>query len=127
MASEGRRPRVRSRVHRPELRTARRRADLAAAMQWRDERRLLREEGEFFPLQLALVTDGSDRLLADNVGAGGGDVIGLLAPDALESLVWAAEAQADHGYSALDALAADAVEVACLGPALAGAGRGAAV
>ena len=46
--------------------------------------------------------------------AGGGDVIGLLAPDALESLVWAAEAQADHGYSALDALAADAVDVACL-------------
>jgi predicted dehydrogenase len=101
-------------LHVPELRTASRRADLAAAMQWRDERRLLREEGEFFPLQLALVTDGNDRALADNVRAAGGDVIGLLAPDALESLVWAAEAQADHGYSALDALAADAVEVACL-------------
>jgi hypothetical protein len=101
-------------VHVPELRTASRRADLEAATQWRDERRLQREEGEFFPLQLALVTDGADRALADNVRAGGGDVIGLLAPDALESLVWAAEAQAQHGYSALDALAADAVDVACL-------------
>jgi hypothetical protein len=101
-------------VHVPELRTASRQADLAAATQWRDERRLLREEGEFLPLQLALITDGSDRALADNVRSGGGDVVGLLAPDALESLVWAAEAQADHGYSALDALAADAVEAACL-------------
>jgi hypothetical protein len=101
-------------VHVPELRTASRRADLEAATQWRDERRLLRDGGEFFPLQLALVTDGADRALADNVRAGGGDVIGLLAPDALESLVWAAEAQAQHGYSALDALAADAVDVACL-------------
>ena len=101
-------------VHVPELRTASRPADLEAATQWRDERRRLRDEGEFFPLQLALVTDGADRALADNVRAGGGDVIGLLAPDALESLVWAAEAQAQHGYSALDALAADAVDVACL-------------
>lgn len=101
-------------MHVPELRTANKRADLEAATQWRDERRMLREEGQFFPLQLALVTDGADRALADNVRAGGGDVIGLLAPDALESLVWAAEAGADHGYSALDALAADAVEVACL-------------
>ncbi len=101
-------------MHVPELRTASRRADLAAASQWREERRLLREEGELPALQLAVVTDGSDRALADRVRAGGADIIGLLAPDALESLVWAAEAGADHGYSALDALAADAVEAACL-------------
>ena len=98
----------------PELRTASRRADLAAASQWREERRLLREDGELPALQLAVVTDGSDRALADQVRASGADIIGLLAPDALESLAWAAEAGADHGYSALDALAADAVEAACL-------------
>ncbi len=73
-----------------------------------------REDGWALPLQLAVVTDGSDRGLAEMVRAGGADVIGLLAPEALESLVWAAEAQADHGYSALDALAADAVDAACL-------------
>jgi hypothetical protein len=110
-------------VHVPELRTASRRADRAAAEQWRDERRLLREEGDAQPLQLALITDGSDRGLADAARAGGADVVGLLAPDALESLVWAAEAQADHGYSALDALAADAVEAACLDLPLAEACR----
>ena len=105
-------------MHVPELRTASRRADRAAAAQWREERRVLREEGRedgwALPLQLALVTDGSDRGLAEMARAGGADVIGLLAPEALESLVWAAEAQADHGYSALDALAADAVDAACL-------------
>jgi hypothetical protein len=105
-------------MHVPELRTASRRADRAAAAQWREERRALREEGRedgwALPLQLALVTDGSDRGLAEMVRAGGADVVGLLAPEALESLVWAAEAQADHGYSALDALAADAVDAACL-------------
>jgi predicted dehydrogenase len=109
--------------HVPELRTASRRADRAAAEQWRDERRALREEGDTQPLQLALITDGSDRGLADAARAGGADVIGLLAPDALESLVWAAEARADHGYSALDALAADAVEAACLDLPLAEACR----
>ncbi len=105
-------------MHVPELRTASRRADRAAAAQWREERRVQREEGRedgwALPLQLALVTDGSDRGLAEMVRAGGADVVGLLAPEALESLVWAAEAQADHGYSALDALAADAVDAACL-------------
>jgi hypothetical protein len=105
-------------MHVPELRTASRRADRAAAAQWREERRVMREEGRedswALPLQLALVTDGSDRGLAEMARAGGADVIGLLAPEALESLVWAAEAQADHGYSALDALAADAVDAACL-------------
>ena len=79
-----------------------------------------REDGWALPLQLALVTDGSDRGLAEQVRAGGADVVGLLAPEALESLVWAAEAQADHGYSALDALAADAVDAACLDLPLAG-------
>lgn len=101
-------------MHVPELRTASRRADLAAATAWREERRVLREEGESQPLQVALVTDGSDRGLAAQVRAGGADVIGLLAPDTLESLVWAAEAEADHGYSALDALASDSVDAACL-------------
>lgn len=75
----------------------------------------MREDGhDVQPLQLALVTDGSDRGLAAAVRACGADVVGLLAPDALESLVWAAEAQADHGYAALDVLAADAVDGACL-------------
>jgi hypothetical protein len=105
-------------MHVPELRTASRRADRAAAAQWREERRVQREEGRedgwALPLQLALVTDGSDRGMAEMARAGGADVIGLLAPEALESLVWAAEAQADHGYSALDALTADAVDAACL-------------
>jgi predicted dehydrogenase len=102
-------------MHVPELRTANRRADRAAAAQWREERRALREEGhDVQPLQLALVTDGSDSGLAASVRAGGADVVGLLAPNALESLVWAAEAQADHGYAALDVLAADAVDAACL-------------
>lgn len=98
----------------PELRTASRRADRAAAAQWREERRVRREEGEPQPLQVALVTDGSDRGLAAQVRAGGADVVGLLAPEALESLAWAAEAEAAHGYSALDALASDAVDAACL-------------
>jgi hypothetical protein len=105
-------------MHVPELRTASRRADRAAAAQWREERRAMREDGRedgwALPLQLALITDGSDRGLAEMVRAGGADVVGLLAPEALESLVWAAEAQADHGYSALDALTADAVDAACL-------------
>ncbi len=105
-------------MHVPEMRTASRQADRAAAAQWREERRVMREEGRgegwALPLQLALITDGSDCGLAEMARAGGADVIGLLAPEALESLVWAAEAQADHGYSALDALAADAVDAACL-------------
>src|SRR5664279_3132800 len=101
-------------MHVPELRTASRRADRAAAAQWREERRVLREDGELPALQLALVTDGSDRSLAEIVRASGADVVGLLAPDPLESIAWAAEARADHGYSALDALAADAVDAACL-------------
>jgi predicted dehydrogenase len=118
-------------MHVPELRTASRRADRAAAAQWREERRAMREEareeGWAQPLQLAVVTDGSDRRLAANARAGGADVVGLLAPDALESIVWAAEAHADHGYSALDALAADAVDAACLDLPLAEACRVAAV
>jgi predicted dehydrogenase len=101
-------------MHVPELRTASRRADRAAAALWREERRIRREEGETQPLQMALVTDGNDRGLAEQVRAGGAEVVGLLAPDALESLAWAAEAEAAHGYSALDALASDAVDSACL-------------
>ena len=110
-------------MHVPELRTTSRRADRAAAEQWREERRALREGGDSQPLQLALITDGNDRGLADAVRAAGADVVGLLAPDALESLAWAAEAKADHGYGALDALAADAVEAACLDLPLAEACR----
>lgn len=111
-------------MHVPELRTASRRADRAAAAAWREERRVRREASrDSGPLQLALVTDGSDRGLAAQVRAAGAVVVGLLAPDALESLVWAAEAQADHGYSALDALASDAVEAACLDLPLAEACR----
>jgi hypothetical protein len=105
-------------MHIPDLRTASRRADRAAAQQWREERRAMREEGDTQPLQMAVITDGSDRGLADAVRDGGADVLGLLAPDAAESLAWAAEAQADHGYGALDALASDAVEAACLDLAL---------
>ncbi len=101
-------------MHVPELRTASRRADRAAAQQWRDERRGLREEGETLRLQVAVVTDGNDREVAEQVRLADADVVGLLAPDALESLAWAAEAGADHGYSALDALTADAVDAACL-------------
>lgn len=110
-------------MHVPELRTASRRADRAAAAMWREERRVRREDGESQPLQVALVTDGSDRGLAAQIRAGGADVVGLLAPEALESLAWAAEAEAAHGYSALDALAADSVDAACLDLPLAEACR----
>jgi hypothetical protein len=98
----------------PELRTHGRQGNPFGAATWRAERQQLREEGDDGPLKLAVVTDGSDRGLGEAVRAGGGHIVGLLAPDPLESLAWAAEVGAPYGYSALEALRGDEIEGAVL-------------
>ncbi len=63
---------------------------------------------------MALVTDGSDSRTASVLREAGVDVVGLLAPEPLESLAWAAEAGVPRAYSELFALLSDDVEAVCV-------------
>ncbi len=63
---------------------------------------------------MALVTDGSDRTTAPVLRDAGVDVVGLLAPEPLESLAWAAEAGAPRAYADLVAMLSDEIEAVCI-------------
>ncbi|MBL7495382.1 Gfo/Idh/MocA family oxidoreductase [Frankia sp. CNm7] len=66
------------------------------------------------PITIALVTDGSERATAALLRDAGLDVVGLLAPEPLESLAWAADAEAPRAYADLAALLSDDVEAVCV-------------
>jgi predicted dehydrogenase len=63
---------------------------------------------------MALVTDGSERATATVLRDAGVEVVGLLAPEPLESLAWAAEAGAPRAYGELVALLSDDIEAVCI-------------
>ncbi|ABW16540.1 oxidoreductase domain protein [Parafrankia sp. EAN1pec] len=81
---------------------------------WRSDRRAARRRQPDLPVAMALVTDGSERSTADVLRDAGVDVVGLLAPEPLESLAWAAEAKAPRAYSDLIALLSDDIEAVCI-------------
>lgn len=98
----------------PELAT---RGDRAAADRWRAERRAARAglgPGPRGPLALALATDGRVATTGRELTDAGADLVGLLAPEPLESLAWAAAAGARRAYPDLRSLLADEVEAVCL-------------
>ena len=63
---------------------------------------------------MALATDGADSSTAGVLREAGAEVVGLLAPEPLESLAWAAEAEVPRAYSDLVALLSDDVEAVCI-------------
>ncbi|KPM52780.1 dehydrogenase [Frankia sp. CcI49] len=81
---------------------------------WRSDRRAARRDEPDLPVAMALVTDGSELSTADVLRDAGVDVVGLLAPEPLESLAWAAEAGAPRAYSDLIALLSDDIEAVCV-------------
>jgi hypothetical protein len=66
------------------------------------------------PLAMALVTDGAETSTAGVLRDAGVDVVGLLGPEPLESLAWAAEAGARRAYPEMGALLSDEVEAVCI-------------
>jgi predicted dehydrogenase len=88
--------------------------DPTVALDWRERRRAMRLRDPQLPLATALVTDGSERLTATLLRESGLDVVGLLAPEPLESLAWAADAGAPRAYGDLAALLSDDVEAVCV-------------
>lgn len=97
----------------PELAT---RGDRAEADRWREARRTARAglgSAQVGPLEVALVTDGRSADLGAQLTAGGAELVGLLAPEPLESLAWAAASGARRAYPDLRSLLADEVEVVC--------------
>ena len=88
--------------------------DPLAAQAWRERRRAERRHDRRVPVAAALITDGSERLTASVLRDAGLDVVGLLAPEPLESLAWAAEAGAPRAYSDLGALLSDRLEAVCV-------------
>lgn len=86
------------------------RRDLADGRAFRAERRERRRDRPQLPLTVALVTDGARADTAPVLRECGADVVGLLGPDALESLAWAGEAGAGRAYADLVALLCDDVE-----------------
>ncbi len=94
-------------THVPALLTA---GPLEPARVWRADRR----ERQARPLRIALITDGGSRIAAGALAGAGLAVTGLLGPDALESLAWAAEEQLPGAYADLAALLADEVDAVAL-------------
>jgi len=88
--------------------------DPALAVSWRELRRVIRRRQPDLPLAMALVTDGSDSTTAGVLRDAGVDVVGLLAPEPLESLAWAAEAGVPRAYPDLLALLSDDVKAVCV-------------
>ncbi|HSP37039.1 MAG TPA: Gfo/Idh/MocA family oxidoreductase [Frankiaceae bacterium] len=98
----------------PELVT---RGDRAEADRWREARRTARfglGSAQMGPVALALVTDGRFADVGERLSAAGADLVGLLAPEPLESLAWAAAAGARRAYPDLRSLLADEVEAVCV-------------
>jgi predicted dehydrogenase len=95
----------------PELLAAR---DPAVAHAWRERRRTWRRREPDIPVAMALVTDGSDCRTASVLREAGADVVGLLAPEPLESLAWAADVDVPRAYGDLFALLSDDVEAVCI-------------
>jgi Oxidoreductase family, NAD-binding Rossmann fold len=89
--------------------------DVAAAAAWRERRRRYRAAAPGgLPVTMALVTDGADVSTAAVLRDAGADVVGLLGPEPLESLTWAAEAAVPRAYPELLALLSDQVEAVCV-------------
>ncbi len=88
--------------------------DPALSASWRELRRLVRRREPDLPLAMALVTDGSDSTTAEVLRNAGVAVVGLLAPEPLESLAWAAEAGVPRAYADLLALLSDDIEAVCV-------------
>jgi hypothetical protein len=88
--------------------------DPLPAQSWREGQRAARRLGQQLPITAALVTDGSERMTASVLREAGLDVVGLLAPEPLESLAWAAEAGAPRAYGDLGALLSDNLEAVCI-------------
>jgi predicted dehydrogenase len=92
------------------------RGDRDEADRWRAARRLLRAQLGLAggPLRVALATDGRVQDTGARLADAGADLVGLLAPEPLESLAWAAAAGARRAYPDLRSLLADEVEAVCL-------------
>jgi predicted dehydrogenase len=92
------------------------RGDRAEADRWRDGRRTARSAlGRSAGRQrVALATDGRSADTGPALVAAGAELVGLLAPEPLESLAWAAAAGAPKAYPDLASLLADEVEVLCV-------------
>ena len=88
--------------------------DPALSQAWRELRRVVRRRQPDLPLAMALVTDGSDSTTAEVLRDAGVDVVGLLAPEPLESLAWAAEAGVRRAYADLLTLLSDDIEAVCV-------------
>jgi len=90
--------------------------DPMVAQAWREQRRAARRRAApaRLPVAAALVTDGAQQSTARVLRDAGLDVVGLLAPEPLESLAWAAEAAAPRAYVDLGALLSDEIEAVCL-------------
>jgi predicted dehydrogenase len=95
----------------PQLVAAR---DPADALVWRERRRNSRRRDPELPLAVALATDGADSQTAFVLRDAGVEVVGLLAPEPLESLAWAAEAGAPRAYGDLVSMLSDEVEAVCV-------------
>ena len=74
------------------------------AIAWRAARR------DQAPERIALVTDGGSRMPTGALQAAGFTVAGLLGPDALESIAWAAEVGIGRAYADLSALLSDEID-----------------
>lgn len=83
---------------------------LAAALARREERRGTTAPGR----GVALVTDGGSRVPAAALAAAALQVTGLLGPDVLESLAWAAEEGLPRAYADLPALLADDIDAVAI-------------
>ncbi|HMA46391.1 MAG TPA: Gfo/Idh/MocA family oxidoreductase [Frankiaceae bacterium] len=88
--------------------------DRDGARDWRSRQWGRRARRPGLPLATAVVTDGADARAAPLLRRAGADVVGLLGPDPLESLAWAAEAGAARAYADLGALLSDRVEAVCV-------------
>lgn len=95
-------------------------AAVAAAAVWREDRRALRADAcgldpavaDLPPATVALLTDGTGPSLQTGLDDRSVALVGLLAPEPLESLAWASSYQAERAYLDLAALVGDQVEVA---------------
>jgi hypothetical protein len=87
---------------------------LAEAIAWRERRRRARRASPGLPVTMALVTDGGDASTASLLRDAGVEVVGLLAPEPLESLAWAAQERVPRAYAEIVALLSDKVESVCL-------------
>lgn len=97
-------------------------AGASATATWREDRRAVRGDASGLDPQMtglpavsvALVTDGAGPSLQAGLADPSVVLVGLLAPEPLESLAWASTYTADRAYLDLPALIGDRVEVAVI-------------